>query len=171
MNNKTSYNKRAKSRRSASSQPSTAVAVADRGVDGKVGSRHRVDWPAALDSAAFHGLAGQIVQLIEPNSEADPAALLGQFLVAFGNVVGRTPFFQVEATRHYPNLFLAVVGDTAKARKGTSWNQIRRVFGLVSPDFAKRTVDGLSSGEGLIWEVRDPLDEADESGDGAAMES
>jgi hypothetical protein len=55
-------------------------------------------------SAAFYGLTGQIVRLIEPHSEADPMALLIQFLVAFGNCVGRSAHFKVEADYHYSNL-------------------------------------------------------------------
>ena len=123
------------------------------------------NWPEPLDPAAFHGLAGQIVETIAPHSEADPAALLGQFLVALGNVVGRHAHFQVEATCHYLNLFLVLVGDTAKARKGTSWDHIRRLFeevereSLLQPvgaeSWADRLESGLSSGEGLIWAVRD----------------
>src|SRR5262245_51970520 len=48
-------------------------------------------WPDSLDTAAYHGLAGNIVRTIEPASEADPAALLVQTLVAFGNAIGRGP--------------------------------------------------------------------------------
>ena len=33
-------------------------------------------WPDPIDQAAYHGLAGEIVGLIEPHSEADPIALL-----------------------------------------------------------------------------------------------
>jgi len=45
-------------------------------------------WPAPLNSAAFYGLAGDIVRTIEPHTEADPAALLVQALVTFGNAAG-----------------------------------------------------------------------------------
>ena len=46
-------------------------------------------WPESLDGDALSGLAGDVVRLIEPHSEADPAALLVQFLIAFGNAAGR----------------------------------------------------------------------------------
>ena len=36
-------------------------------------------WPL-LDEAALHGLAGEVVRLIEPHTEADPVALLASFL-------------------------------------------------------------------------------------------
>ena len=78
-------------------------------------------WPR-LDPAALHGVAGQIVQLADPHTEADPVATLVQVLAAFGNMIGRTCFFSVGATRHYLNLFIALVGLTALGRKGTSWD-------------------------------------------------
>ena len=33
-------------------------------------------WPAPPDPAAYHGLAGEIVGAIAPNTEADPVAIL-----------------------------------------------------------------------------------------------
>src|SRR5260221_14592125 len=94
-------------------------------------------------------------------TEADPMAILIQFLVALGNVVGRNPYFQVEATRHHLNLFATLVGDTSKARKGTSWGHIDLLFAsaetvVSQPDWSKRLVSGLSSGDGLIWALRNP---------------
>ena len=44
-------------------------------------------WPDPLDAVAYHGLAGELVRTIEPHSEADPVALLAQFLVAVGRRV------------------------------------------------------------------------------------
>jgi hypothetical protein len=75
-------------------------------------------WPV-MDPKAFYGLFGRIVRLIEPETEADPAAILAQLLAAFGNVIGRNPFFHVEAAKHHSNLFLCIVGRSAKGRKGT----------------------------------------------------
>ncbi len=82
-----------------------------------------------LDSGALRGLAGDFVHLIEPHTESDPIALLIQFLVAFGNVIDRSAHFEVEATKHYCNLFAVLVGPTASARKGTSWQHARKVIG------------------------------------------
>lgn len=124
--------------------------------------------PAPLGPAAYHGLTGDIVRTLAPHTEADPAALLFQFLTAFGNAVGPAPHFTVEATRHGANLFCVLVGASGKARKGTSWQHIQRLLRLAiasqHPDPASLArwlnhsiKDGLSSGEGLIWHVRDPL--------------
>jgi hypothetical protein len=112
-------------------------------------------WPS-LAAQAFHGLAGEVVRAIEPHSEADPAAILLQFLAAFGNVVGPGPHCMVESTSHSLNLFVVLVGESSKARKGTSWGHIRRLFAGVDAEWLdQRVTGGLCSAEGLISEVRD----------------
>ena len=117
------------------------------------------DWPEPLGLAAYHGLAGEVVCAIEPYTEADPAAILFQFLAACGNVFGRRAYFLVEDTRHHPNLFTLLVGNTSKARKGTSWRRIRRLFEETSW-VNDCLCGGLSTGEGLIHRVRDRVIEA-----------
>lgn len=114
-------------------------------------------WPEPMAPEAFHGPAGDYVNLTEPHTEADPAALLVQFLVGFGNVIGRGPHFVAEADKHYTNLNAVMVGRTAKGRKGTSWGHIRNVLGSVDETWPDRIMHGLSSGEGLIWAVRDRI--------------
>ncbi|MGH2841295.1 MAG: DUF3987 domain-containing protein [Solirubrobacteraceae bacterium] len=113
-------------------------------------------WPAPPAPAAYHELLGEIVTRIAPHTEADPVAILTQLLVAFGAAVGRGAYFTVEATRHHPNEFMLLVGDSSKARKGSSWDHVRRLITKADPTIAQRTLTGLSSGEGLIWAVRDP---------------
>lgn len=113
-------------------------------------------WPAPLDQAAYHDLLGEIVTRIAPHTEADPVAILTQLLVAFGAAVGRGAWFTVEATRHHPNEFMLLTGDSSKARKGSSWDHVRRLIAQVDPQVERRILTGLSSGEGLIWAVRDP---------------
>ncbi|HVB99516.1 MAG TPA: DUF3987 domain-containing protein [Candidatus Dormibacteraeota bacterium] len=116
-------------------------------------------WPDSLAPEAFHGLAGEISRTIEPETEADPAAILIQFLLAFGGAVGRGPYFRVEADLHHTNLFAVLVGETSVARKGTSLGHVRRIMQSANPEWAAdRILRGLSSGEGLIWCVRDPIE-------------
>lgn len=120
---------------------------------------NRYPWPSPMRLEAFHGPVGELVRLVEPHTEADPVAILIQFLVAFGNAVGRGPHFQVEGDRHYTNLFANLVGETAKGRKGTSLGQVLRVLESVDSEWlrvAKKS--GLSSGEGMIWAVRDAIE-------------
>jgi hypothetical protein len=113
-------------------------------------------WPQPPAAAAFGGLVGEIVHAVAPHTEADPVAILAQLLVAFGAAAGRGAHFAVEATRHHPNEFVVLVGDSAKARKGSSWDHVQRLLARADPTIAARTLTGLSSGEGLIWAVRDP---------------
>ena len=116
------------------------------------------EWPQP-DPLLFHGLAGDIVRLIAPHTEADPVALLVQLLAAFGSALGRTAYFTAEADRHYANLFVVLVGISSKGRKGTSWGHIRRLMQLAEPHWEMNCLQsGLSSGEGLIWHVRDAVE-------------
>jgi hypothetical protein len=128
------------------------------GVARKTESDESDPWPEPLDEAAYYGLTGELVRTIEPHSEADPAAILIQTLIAFGNMIGRTAHFCAEADSHYGNMFACLVGNTSKGRKGTSWGQASKLFGSVDTEWADgRVMGGLSSGEGLIWAVRDPV--------------
>jgi hypothetical protein len=113
-------------------------------------------WPAPPDRAVYHELLGEIVGTIAPHTEADPVAILTQLLVSFGAAVGRGTYFQVEATRHHGNEYMCLVGDSARARKGSSWDHVRRLILDADPSLEPRILTGLSSGEGLIWAVRDP---------------
>lgn len=112
-----------------------------------------------LEPEAFYGLAGDVVRTISPETEADNAAILIQLLAAFGSIIGRTAYFSVEAARHYLNLFVVLIGATSKGRKGTSWGHVNRLAKGVDEIWAKNCItSGLSSGEGLIWAVRDPIE-------------
>ena len=67
---------------------------------------------------AFHGPAGEFVIRTAPHTEADPMALLIQFLVAFGVGAGRHAYWPIEASRHHPNEFAVLVGPSSKGRQG-----------------------------------------------------
>jgi hypothetical protein len=114
-------------------------------------------WPV-LAPEAYYGLAGQIVHTIEPHSEADPVALLCQLLTYFGAIVGRSAYYQIEATRHYANLYTCLIGPTAKGRKGTAYDHIEAQMKTVDTSWsANNRSGGCGSGEGLIAAVRDPV--------------
>ena len=113
------------------------------------------EWSYQMHPHAYYGIAGEMVTTILPLTESDPAALLVQILASFGVLVGRTVYYQIGGDRHYPILFALLNGATSKGRKGTSWGRVRCVFERV-PRWP-RVVSGLSSGEGLKWQVRDPV--------------
>lgn len=129
-------------------------------VNQRVPAEPESGWPEPMHPAAFQGLAGEFVRLVLPETEADPAALLLTFLVGAGSMIGRGPHYPVGATPHGVNLFAVVVGETAKARKGTATDLAVQILERVDPQFmATRMSCGLSSGEGLIQAVRDPREE------------
>jgi hypothetical protein len=134
------------------------------------------DWPAPLAKTAFIGPIGDLVRAVEPSTEADPAALMLQGLVLVGNAFGRTACVQVDHDRHYANEFLVVVGPTSTGRKGTGLNVVKAGVGPADPEWsAARWVSGLSSGEGVVWHVRDAVEEpvnvAKKKGDPPQFES
>jgi hypothetical protein len=117
------------------------------------------EWPDPPGAVAFTGLPGRIVEAIAPHTEADPVAILFQGLAAFANAIGPEPHALVGATRHALKVFGVIVGDTAKARKGDGWNHVEQTFVHAEPEWVRsRVKSGLSSGEGLIWEVRDAIE-------------
>jgi len=113
-------------------------------------------WPS-LDPKVWYGLARDFVLLVAPHTDADPAALYFSFLAAFGVVVGPRLHFTVGATRHALNIFILLIGATARARKGTALAWVEALFKLAIPDWPKLVLSGLVSGEGLIESIRDPL--------------
>ena len=120
-------------------------------------------WPT-LPSAALPGLAGDFVGLACQDSEADPAAVLVTFLVRFGIEAGPGPHVFVGEAKHAPRLFAVVVGDSSKARKGTSAQPVKRLFAWPAETMAihrpaQRSPGPLSTGEGLVWRVRDEVAE------------
>jgi hypothetical protein len=121
-------------------------------------------WPV-LGPAAYQGLAGKVVRTIEPQSEADPSALLIQFLAAYGNIIGRDCYCSIEATQHHSRLFVALVGDTSTGRKGTALSLILMLFRRLLHGKQLNTSSGLSSGEGLISAVRDPVVKTNKGGE------
>ena len=112
-------------------------------------------WPT-LDPAALHGPAGDAVNLLAPQSEADPAGILVTLLITSGAMIGPTPHARAGHTTHPARLGALLVGDTAKARKGTSWSTSRTVLQHVDPKFlATRVLGGFGSGEAVVDEVAD----------------
>lgn len=114
-------------------------------------------WPE-LDDAALYGLLGDVVRTIDPTTEADQVATAVTFLTMFGSCVGRGPHLMVGDDRHGTNIYTVLVGDTAIARKGTSLSGPRRLMDSVDEPWTKeRLQGGASTGEGLLWAIRDPI--------------
>jgi hypothetical protein len=116
------------------------------------------EWPI-LDDAAYHGLLGDIVETMEPETEADPVGILISTLVVFGNAIGRDAHYPIEGSKHAANLFAVMVGDSSRGRKGTSLGRTLSLFNAADVEWKDECIsNGLSSGEGLIWALRDPVE-------------
>jgi Protein of unknown function (DUF3987) len=120
------------------------------------------EWPA-LDGAAYHGMALDVVQDTAPYTEADPAGLLLTFLAAAGCYLtnGHShagyPHMWIGDTEHPPRVWPLLMGATADGRKGTADAVVRRILGAADTGFLGTSVEsGLTSGSGLIERVRDP---------------
>jgi hypothetical protein len=113
----------------------------------------------------FAGLTGRVVETFDPYTEADPVAVGTQFLVAFGSAVGRGPVVTVGETEHHLNENVCIVGQSSRARKGDSGNVALRPLRDADPDWTLNIASGLSSGEGLIHHVRDPVYKLDRKGE------
>ena len=79
------------------------IRQADTGPEARTAAREvePQPWPAPLAPEAYHGIVGEIVRAIEPETEADPAALLFQFLAGAGNIFGTGAYARVEGDRHH----------------------------------------------------------------------
>lgn len=135
-------------------------------------------WPAPMAQEAFHGLAGEFVRLMEPVSEADPAGLLLSFLVGAGNLIGRGPHFWADGQRHGCNLDVLLLGATFQGKKDTAAARAIQAIspadpdwsGIPGPDGHKRGRSCIlrgtpSSGEGIVWEIRDPIQKKGKHGE------
>jgi hypothetical protein len=133
-------------------------------------------WPV-LPNEAKIGLVAQIASLATRNSEADPIAVKTTALVSGGALFGRSRFVRVGDTLHHARLFGALVGASSRARKGTSYDPVRRIItraqsilqsGSTLPFPSglnlKMSHGPLSSGEGLIEAIRDKRGDDDDGG-------
>ena len=117
--------------------------------------RFEEDWPI-LAEEAYHGIIGELVRAVEPNTESDPAGLVATLIAELGNVFGRGAHWLAEGDTHYCKVNAVLVGDTSKGRKGTGQGRIDALMRRVDSGWCARCVTtGLSSGEGLIHNVRD----------------
>jgi Protein of unknown function (DUF3987) len=118
------------------------------------------NWPAPMQDEAFHGLAGDFVRLVGPQTEADPVALLANFLVAAGVLFGREAWILADGKHHYPVEYLLMAGSTGAGRKGTATGRVLPLIESTEEGFRNRVLSGLSSGEGLIKGISQSEDHA-----------
>lgn len=119
-----------------------------------------VRWPQPISQEGYYGIAGNFVRLVESHTEADPNAILMAFLVYAGNLLGREYFVPTGSDRHTSNLYVCLVGPTAGGRKGSAISAAEQFFTTgANPPYlhGPRIIHGISSGEGVIWQVHDAI--------------
>lgn len=108
----------------------------------------------------LYGIAGEIVRKVSAHCESHPAGMLLDFLVSFGSIVGRGPYFNIGATQHFTNEFMCRVGDSSKSRKGTGRDAIDDVLKQIDPRwYADRVTSGFGSAEAIIAQIKDTTTE------------
>ena len=75
-------------------------------------------------------------------------AILVQTLIGYGALIGGGPHVEAGDVRHGTNLSAVIVGETSRARKGTSLAPARKLWRALDDHFAAtRIMGGFGSGE------------------------
>lgn len=117
-------------------------------------------WPEMAEEG-FHSTAGEWARYLDSAqvTEADPVAVLVQVLAGFAAMVGPGAHHAHGPERMPAKTNVLVVGESARARKGTSWGAARDLLAAADTDFyTERTTNGLGSGEGVVELVADQGD-------------
>ncbi len=118
------------------------------------------DWPSPISNEAVCGVIERFLNLVMPSTEADASALIVQFLVMTGIYLGRSVQLINGSIEVLPNLFAVIAGATSTGRKGTGLSEIKRLARIAMPEFSKSCFrSGATSGEGIIFHVRDEVRE------------
>jgi Protein of unknown function (DUF3987) len=108
-----------------------------------------------VDPVAFHGVLGEIVTKLGPVTEANRLFILAHLLAMCGASMGRDPKF-ARGIDAYMNPQFVLIGPTAKGRKRTSRVIAEKAFRRADKNFVDNNIlDGLSSGRGLMENLRD----------------
>jgi hypothetical protein len=125
-------------------------------------------WPVLGTQAAL-GLIGEVAKLATAQSEADPVAVMMSTVVGVGALFGRNRYLNIGDDEHHPRHYVALVGESSFARKGTSLGASRKILratelqlhqlnGGSLTDFKPRlkiSFGPMSTGEGIINAIRD----------------
>lgn len=128
------------------------------------------DFPV-FNRSEFYGPLGELAMLAADGTEIDPVAVYFQSITAFAAYIGQAKHFYIGEDRHESRFFTAIVGNSSRARKGTSFKPVERAIRKVEDTYNKASKSllaksplvikngGLSSAEGLIYAVRDESDQ------------
>lgn len=116
------------------------------------------DFPDDPDPAAFDGVAGMVAKDLALNSSASVTGLLMATLTFWGGLFGDYfDLYEAQPT----NIFAVLVGDTARARKGTATRNVWTAFqkaldtpGTINP-IDRYQWGGLASGQALLRQMQE----------------
>ncbi|MEW5789524.1 MAG: hypothetical protein AB1899_16895 [Pseudomonadota bacterium] len=120
--------------------------------------------PPVMAPEGFQPLLLEIVTAATATSEAHPVAVAFNAMAMFSCMIGRGPHQWIGDTAIHARPFGLIVGKSGKARKDTAKHTVTRVFKAADELLRQRfkTGDrlrihagGLSSGEGLVYAIRD----------------
>jgi hypothetical protein len=116
----------------------------------------------SADPAMYAGILGEITEVAQPTTEADPAGIYASLLGGASAVIGPDPHVQIGSRRHPLLVWPLLLGRTGSGRKGEATATAGKFLRIAeSDDYSKITVSGLSSGEGLIERISDDRPEQD----------
>lgn len=134
--------------------------------------------PPVMAPEGFPDLVRDIVDAACANSEAHPVAVAANVVALFCCAVGRGPFQRIGDSVAHARVFELIVGRSGKARKGTAEATPREVFRRADAELRKRHQNddrlrihagGLSTGEGVAWAIRDPIEPDPATGKGGDL--
>jgi hypothetical protein len=121
-------------------------------------------WPV-MGLPAHRGVLGDYIKAVSPFTEADDAGVLLHLLAMAGRMIGPDVLVEFGAEKHPAKVWPLVVGDTSRGRKGTAEGVARRLFERVHLTRPMPFPEAnISSGEALIWAVRDDRAETGKDG-------
>jgi hypothetical protein len=117
----------------------------------------------------FYVLLPVAMMLFAWKAAVFPAWGSGLFGLAIAVIASHVmlPFskFYIEGDRHRSKLFVVVSGATSKGRKGTALGRIRQLMAIADEAWERDNLQsGLSTGEGLIFHLRDPVSKIGKDG-------
>jgi hypothetical protein len=111
----------------------------------------------------YRGILADITEVAELTTEADPPGIYASLQAGAGVLAGPKPYVQIGNVHHPLLIWPLLMGRTGSGRKGEA-TTVAEVFlrqAKVST-FPGVSVAGLSSGEGLIEQIRDDGPRADD---------
>lgn len=125
-----------------------------------------------IKEECFHGIAGLLANESAPLVGVSREAVLFQFLIFVGNMCAHNFYFNLGGSKLYLNDYLLIVGETSKAKKGTSLKTVKYFIEKINEEYFNTCIrTGVNSGEGLVNAVRDRVITSEKNKKGEIIET